>query len=174
MYGSGNKALDDIADELDGNSQSTFGHLNSQFFKGIASEAENLLTILKTFSAHQQEESISSNQFWISDPPMMITSDDQMDFNKNNMENNVSHLVDSDDHTDKWMCVNKDCLYHTKTEDIFVSINNVDDKDVVYDDNVEWVCINKDCLYHNHIVDTDDEDEKSISNNFGDSAIVKK
>ena len=88
--------------------------------------------------------------------------------------NNVAHLVDFDDHTDKWMCVNKDCLYHTKTEDIFVSTNNVDDKDVVDDDNVEWVCINKDCVYHNHIVDTDDEDEKSISNNFGDSAIVKK
>ena len=72
------------------------------------------------------------------------------------------------------MCVNKDCLYHTKAEDIFVSTNNVDDKDVVGDDNVEWVCINKDCVYHNHIVDTDDEDEKSISNNFGDYAIVKK
>ena len=69
------------------------------------------------------------------------------DFNKNNMDNtleeyaklvqnNVAHLVDSYDHTDKWMCVNKDFLYHKKTEDIFLSTKNVDDKDVVYDDKV--------------------------------------
>ena len=72
------------------------------------------------------------------------------------------------------MCVNKDCLYHTQTEDIFVSTNNVDDKDVVDDDTVEWVCITKDCVYHNHIEDIDDEDEKSMSNNFGDSSVIKK
>lgn len=30
MYGSGIKALDDIAEELNSNSQSTFGHLNSK------------------------------------------------------------------------------------------------------------------------------------------------
>lgn len=30
MYGSGIKALDDLANELDGNSQSTLGSLNSQ------------------------------------------------------------------------------------------------------------------------------------------------
>ncbi|CAH1418273.1 unnamed protein product [Lactuca virosa] len=57
MYGCGIKALDDIADELDGNSKSTFGLLNSQvsknssalgeLFKGIASEAEKLLDDLE-------------------------------------------------------------------------------------------------------------------------------
>ena len=33
MYGSGIKALDDLAAELDGNSQSTFGRLNSEVSK---------------------------------------------------------------------------------------------------------------------------------------------
>lgn len=33
MYGSGIKALDGIAGELDGNSQSTFGDLNSEVSK---------------------------------------------------------------------------------------------------------------------------------------------
>lgn len=66
MYGSGIKALDDIADELDGNSQSTFGHLNSQvsknssalgeLFKGIASEAENLLNDLESILYSQENK----------------------------------------------------------------------------------------------------------------------
>ncbi|PWA85208.1 P-loop containing nucleoside triphosphate hydrolases superfamily protein [Artemisia annua] len=66
MYGSGIKALDDIADELDGNSQSTLGHLNSQvskhssalgeFFKGIASEAENLLKDLEDILYSQENK----------------------------------------------------------------------------------------------------------------------
>ena len=59
-------------------------------------------------------------------------------------------------------------------EDIFVSTNTIDDTDVVDDDNVEWVCINKDWNYHNHIVDIDDEDGKSMSNNFGDFFVIKK
>ena len=37
-----------------------------------------------------------------------------------------------------------------------------------------FILSNKDCVYHNHIVDYDDEDEKFMSNNFGDSAVVKK
>ncbi|KAL4587620.1 hypothetical protein LXL04_000492 [Taraxacum kok-saghyz] len=69
MYGSGIKALDDIADELDGNSQSTFGLLNSQvsknssdigeLFKGIASEAEKLLDDLQDV-LYSQENKLSS------------------------------------------------------------------------------------------------------------------
>ena len=55
------------------------------------------------------------------------------------VQNNVVHFVDSDDETNKWMCVNKDCLYHTKNEDNFVSTNTVDDKDVVDDDDIEWI-----------------------------------
>ncbi|CAI9770527.1 unnamed protein product [Fraxinus pennsylvanica] len=53
MYGSGIKALDGLAGELDGNSGSTFGHLKSEvskhssaleeLFKGIGSEADVLL-----------------------------------------------------------------------------------------------------------------------------------
>nr|GEY06063.1 kinesin-like protein KIN-5D [Tanacetum cinerariifolium] len=56
MYGSGIRALDDIADELDENSQSTFGHLNSQLFKGIASEAENLLNDLQDILCSQENK----------------------------------------------------------------------------------------------------------------------
>lgn len=33
MYGSGIKVLDELAGELDGNSQSTFGQLNSEVSK---------------------------------------------------------------------------------------------------------------------------------------------
>lgn len=40
MYGSGIKTLDDIADELDGNSQSTFGNVNSQVSKNSSSLGE--------------------------------------------------------------------------------------------------------------------------------------
>ncbi|KVH88474.1 hypothetical protein Ccrd_026745 [Cynara cardunculus var. scolymus] len=82
MYGSGIKALDDIADEVDGNSQSTFEHLNSQvsknssalgdkstlvwyvlkqffdvqLFKGIASEAEKLLNDLQDILYSQENK----------------------------------------------------------------------------------------------------------------------
>lgn len=33
MYGSGIRSLDDLASELDGNSQSTYGNLNSEVSK---------------------------------------------------------------------------------------------------------------------------------------------
>ncbi|XP_010253418.1 PREDICTED: kinesin-like protein KIN-5D isoform X2 [Nelumbo nucifera] len=66
MYGSGIKALDDLAGELDGNSQSTFGNLNSEvskhssaledLFKGIASEADMILNELQGSLANQQEK----------------------------------------------------------------------------------------------------------------------
>ncbi|XP_071721316.1 kinesin-like protein KIN-5D [Rutidosis leptorrhynchoides] len=69
MYGSGIKSLNDIADELDENSQSTFGHVNSQvsknssalgeLFKGIASEAETLLNDLENI-LYNQENKLSS------------------------------------------------------------------------------------------------------------------
>ncbi|KAK1589136.1 hypothetical protein Q3G72_030853 [Acer saccharum] len=69
MYGSGIKALDGIAGELDGNSRSTFGDLNSEvskhsnaledLFKGIASEADALLNDLQS-SLHSQEEKLAS------------------------------------------------------------------------------------------------------------------
>ncbi|KAK0606176.1 hypothetical protein LWI29_034875 [Acer saccharum] len=69
MYGSGIKALDGIAGELDGNSRSTFGDLNSEvskhsnaledLFKGIASEADALLNDLQS-SLHSQEEKLTS------------------------------------------------------------------------------------------------------------------
>ncbi|OMO91381.1 hypothetical protein COLO4_18411 [Corchorus olitorius] len=68
-YGSGIKALDNIATELDGNSKSTFGDLNSEvskhshdledLFKGIASEAEELLNDLQS-SLYKQEEKLTS------------------------------------------------------------------------------------------------------------------
>ena len=83
-------------------------------------------------------------------------------------------MVDSDNHIDKWMCVNKDCLYHTKKEDIFVSTNTLDDKDVSDDDNIEWVCIIKDCVFHDHNGDIHDEDEKSMSTNSAAYDVVKK
>uniref|UniRef100_A0A2N9GZ90 Kinesin motor domain-containing protein n=1 Tax=Fagus sylvatica TaxID=28930 RepID=A0A2N9GZ90_FAGSY len=69
MYGSGVKALDDITGELEVNSRSTFGNLNSEvskhssaledLFKGIASEADALLNDLQS-SLHKQEEKLSS------------------------------------------------------------------------------------------------------------------
>ncbi|CAN6559692.1 unnamed protein product [Malus baccata var. baccata] len=67
MYGSGIKALDGIAGDLEGNSQSTFSHLNSEvsnhssaledLFKGIASEADALLNDLQG-NLHNQEEKL--------------------------------------------------------------------------------------------------------------------
>ncbi|CDO98990.1 unnamed protein product [Coffea canephora] len=67
MYGSGIESLDSLAGELDGNSQSTFGHLNSQvsghsssltkFFNSIASEADKLLNDLQN-SLHGQESKL--------------------------------------------------------------------------------------------------------------------
>ncbi|KAK1427153.1 hypothetical protein QVD17_15836 [Tagetes erecta] len=69
MYGSGIKALDDITNELDGNSQSTFGLLNAQvsknssalgeFFKGVASEAEKLLSDLESI-LYSEESKLSA------------------------------------------------------------------------------------------------------------------
>ncbi|XP_057955730.1 kinesin-like protein KIN-5D isoform X2 [Malania oleifera] len=69
MCGSGIKALDDIAGELDENSQSTFGDINSEvyknssalenLFKGIASEADALLDDLQS-SLHNQEEKLTA------------------------------------------------------------------------------------------------------------------
>ncbi|XP_021279236.1 kinesin-like protein KIN-5D [Herrania umbratica] len=68
-YGSGIKALDNIATELDGNSKSTFGDLNSEvskhshdleeLFKGIASEADALLKDLQS-SLYKQEEKLTT------------------------------------------------------------------------------------------------------------------
>ncbi|XP_027164914.1 kinesin-like protein KIN-5D [Coffea eugenioides] len=67
MYGSGIESLDSLAGELDGNSQSTFGHLNSQvsehsssltkLFNSIASEADKLLNDLQN-SLHGQESKL--------------------------------------------------------------------------------------------------------------------
>ncbi|GMN24432.1 hypothetical protein TIFTF001_000559 [Ficus carica] len=69
MYGSGIKALDDISGELERNSRSTFVDLNSEvskhasaledLFKGIASEADALLSDLES-SLHKQEEKLSA------------------------------------------------------------------------------------------------------------------
>ncbi|KAL5765965.1 hypothetical protein ACOSP7_016582 [Xanthoceras sorbifolium] len=69
MYGSGIKNLDGIAGELNGNSHSTFGDLNSEvskhshaledLFKGIASEADALLNDLQS-SLHSQEEKLTA------------------------------------------------------------------------------------------------------------------
>nr|XP_010937758.1 kinesin-like protein KIN-5A [Elaeis guineensis] len=66
MYGSGVRALDDLAGELDRNSQSTFGKLNSQVlmhssaledcFKGIALEADQLLNELQTSLSTQEDK----------------------------------------------------------------------------------------------------------------------
>ncbi|KAL4280006.1 hypothetical protein GQ457_03G044210 [Hibiscus cannabinus] len=68
-YGSGIKSLDNIALKLDGNSKSTFGDLNSEvskhsrdledLFKGIASEADALLTDLQS-SLYKQEEKLTA------------------------------------------------------------------------------------------------------------------
>ncbi|KAI0498240.1 hypothetical protein KFK09_021481 [Dendrobium nobile] len=66
MYGSGIKVLDDLAGELDENSQSTFGNLKSQVlthssaledcFKGFASEADNLLGELQRALFNQEDK----------------------------------------------------------------------------------------------------------------------
>ncbi|XP_008783640.2 kinesin-like protein KIN-5A isoform X2 [Phoenix dactylifera] len=68
MYGFGIRSLDDLAGELDENSQSTFGKLNSQViahssaledcFQGIALEADKLLNELQS-SLFKQEEKLS-------------------------------------------------------------------------------------------------------------------
>ncbi|CAA0823153.1 P-loop containing nucleoside triphosphate hydrolases superfamily protein [Striga hermonthica] len=69
MYGTGIKALDDLAGELDCNSQSTFGLLNSEVskhslaieehFKAISSKAECLLCDLQD-SLHSQEKKLTA------------------------------------------------------------------------------------------------------------------
>ncbi|XP_022847001.1 kinesin-like protein KIN-5D [Olea europaea var. sylvestris] len=69
MYGSGIKVLKDLAAELDDNSQSTFGCLNSEvskhssaleeLFKGIASEADTLLHDLQN-SLHSQKNKLTA------------------------------------------------------------------------------------------------------------------
>ncbi|XP_020582997.1 kinesin-like protein KIN-5A [Phalaenopsis equestris] len=66
MFGSGIKVLDDLAGELDENSQSTFGNLKSQVlthssaledcFKGFASEADNLLGELQRTLFNQEDK----------------------------------------------------------------------------------------------------------------------
>ncbi|KAK8683553.1 hypothetical protein V6N13_039612 [Hibiscus sabdariffa] len=68
-YGSGVKALDNIASKLDGNFMSTLGDLNSEvskhshdledLFKGITSEAEALLNDLQS-SLFKQEEKLTA------------------------------------------------------------------------------------------------------------------
>ncbi|CAI0545220.1 unnamed protein product [Linum tenue] len=69
MYGSRIKALDDMAEQLEGNSQSTFSNLNSEvskhshaledLFHGISSEADALLNDLQS-SLHKQEEKLTA------------------------------------------------------------------------------------------------------------------
>ncbi|XP_039128668.1 kinesin-like protein KIN-5A [Dioscorea cayenensis subsp. rotundata] len=69
MYGSGIRALDDLAGELDKNSQSTYGKLNSQVlmhsttldasFKAIAGEADQLLNELQG-SLNKQEDKLAA------------------------------------------------------------------------------------------------------------------
>ncbi|KAJ6948004.1 kinesin-like protein KIN-5D [Populus alba x Populus x berolinensis] len=66
MYGSGIKALDDMAKELEENSRSTFGSLNSEvskhshavegFFQRIATEADALFSDLQSNLQMQQEK----------------------------------------------------------------------------------------------------------------------
>ncbi|KAG5238161.1 hypothetical protein OIU78_007883 [Salix suchowensis] len=66
MYGAGIKALDDMANELEENSRSTFGSLNSEvskhshavegFFQRIASEADALINDLQSNLQMQQEK----------------------------------------------------------------------------------------------------------------------
>ncbi|XP_047321316.1 kinesin-like protein KIN-5D [Impatiens glandulifera] len=68
MYGSGIKTLDNLAEELDGNSRLTFEHMNSEvskhssaleeLFKGIMLEAETLLCDLQN-SLQDQEQKIT-------------------------------------------------------------------------------------------------------------------
>ncbi|KAK4408883.1 Kinesin-like protein KIN-5D [Sesamum angolense] len=69
MYGSGIKALDNLAGDLDSNTQSTFGHLNSEvskhssalqeLFEGITSEANTLLHDLQD-SLHSHENKLTA------------------------------------------------------------------------------------------------------------------
>ncbi|KAL0417786.1 UNVERIFIED_CONTAM: Kinesin-like protein KIN-5D [Sesamum radiatum] len=69
IYGSGIKALDNLAGELDGDTQSTFGHLNSEvskhssalqeLFEGITSEANTLLHDLQD-SLHCHENKLTA------------------------------------------------------------------------------------------------------------------
>ncbi|CAL9134934.1 unnamed protein product [Musa textilis] len=66
MYGSGIRALDDLAGELDKNSEYTFGRLNSQVlnhssaledcFKGMALEADQLLNELQESLSNQEDK----------------------------------------------------------------------------------------------------------------------
>ncbi|XP_072961377.1 kinesin-like protein KIN-5A [Typha angustifolia] len=66
MYGSGIRSLDDLAGELDKNSQSTFENLNSQVqshssaledcFRGIALEADQLLNKLQSSLSKQEDK----------------------------------------------------------------------------------------------------------------------
>ncbi|XP_051131910.1 kinesin-like protein KIN-5D [Andrographis paniculata] len=70
MYGSGIKALDELAGELDSNTQSTFGRMSSEvskhssaleeLFKGITSEADTLLSDLQD-SLHSQEKKLTAH-----------------------------------------------------------------------------------------------------------------
>ncbi|CAA7036796.1 unnamed protein product [Microthlaspi erraticum] len=72
VYGSGIEALDNIAAKLDGNSESTFGSLNSEVskhshelenvFKGFASEADILLQDLQSSLNNQEEKLIAFAQ----------------------------------------------------------------------------------------------------------------
>ncbi|KAL6011158.1 Kinesin-like protein KIN-5D [Asimina triloba] len=69
MYGSGVKALDDLAGELDGNSRSTFGNVNSEvslhssaledLFKRIALEADLILSELQSSLSNQEEKLVA-------------------------------------------------------------------------------------------------------------------
>ncbi|KAL8493822.1 hypothetical protein ACS0TY_024839 [Phlomoides rotata] len=69
MYGSGVMALENLAGELDHNSQSTYRQLNSEvskhssaleeLFKGITSEANSLLNDLQE-SLHSQENKLTA------------------------------------------------------------------------------------------------------------------
>ncbi|RWR95516.1 kinesin-like protein KIN-5D [Cinnamomum micranthum f. kanehirae] len=66
MYGSGIRSLDDLAGELDGNSQSTYGNLNSEvskhssalqdLFKTICLEADSILNQLQSSLSSQEEK----------------------------------------------------------------------------------------------------------------------
>ncbi|KAI4356104.1 hypothetical protein L6164_000151 [Bauhinia variegata] len=69
MYGSGIQALDNLAEEVKGNNQSTFNDLNSEvakhssaledLFKGIALEADSLLNDLQS-NLHKQEAKLTA------------------------------------------------------------------------------------------------------------------
>ena len=73
------------------------------------------------------------------------------------------------------MCIKKECLFHSEKKNNFVSTNIVGDQPLVDDDTIKWICINNNCVYHNkNIVEYDDQDEKVISNNISEEAVVKK